>query len=235
MRFFTLPVLSNSSYGPVRLNPAHAYNLGPTQFDEKGGHTPDKLRRIYSGLSSRRNSEVIKDINQFGRESGMFDRLFVGLYKKFDPKAPFRIEIEKGGKRFSLDEVGYGVSQILPILVDSVTTKRGDNALISIQQPELHLHPRAQAAFGELLFKLARAGARFLIETHSDYIIDRFRSAMFRSKVKTVSSGILFAENTKAGNLLHSIPVDLDGRISDAPPNYRDFFFREQDKLFEMI
>ncbi|MGT2440576.1 AAA family ATPase [Bradyrhizobium betae] len=234
LRFFSLPVLTNSTYGPVRLNPSHAYNLGPSHFDEKGLHAPDKLRKLYS-VSANKNREAINRINQFGRESGMFDRLFVGLYKKSDPRAPFRIEIEKGGQRFSLDEVGYGVSQILPILVDSITTQRSDNALISIQQPELHLHPRAQAAFGALLFKLAKLGVRFLVETHSDYIIDRFRYEMFKDRQKTVTSGILFAENNKTGNFLHEIAVDPDGRISNSPPSYRRFFFREQDKLFAMI
>ncbi|EKS36939.1 AAA family ATPase [Afipia broomeae] len=234
LKFFSMPILRVSTYGPVRLDPAHAYSVRGAQFDEKGGHAPEKLRYLMTATGSP-SGEIIKNINQFGRESGMFDRLFVGLYNKSDPKAPFKIEIEKAGKKFSIDEVGYGVSQILPILVDSITTKRSDGALISVQQPELHLHPRAQAAFGELLFKLAKSGVKFLIETHSDYILDRFRYAMFKSSDKSVSAGILFAENTKTGNSLHTIDIDSSGRIKNAPLNYRNFFFREQDKNFEMI
>lgn len=234
LRFFSPPVLAKTSYGPTRLNPAYAYSLRQTQFDERGLHTPEKLRTIYADLVTKSHSQAINEIDEFGKQSGLFDKLRVGLYQKSDPKAPIKIEILKAGKKFSLDEVGYGVSQILPILVDSITSKKSDDALISIQQPELHLHPRAQAAFGELLFKLAKRGIRFLVETHSDYILDRFRYSMFKDKAQ-VTSKILFAENTTTGNRLHSIDIQLDGRLGSAPPGYRRFFMREQDKLFEMI
>jgi len=176
----------------------------------------------------------IRAINRFGAESGMFDRLFVNSYKPSDPKAPFKIEVEKKGKRFSLDEVGYGVSQVLPVIVEAVTSV-GRPTLLSIQQPELHLHPRAQAAFGELIFSLSHRNLKFLVETHSDYIINRYRYCLSRSKQDPLETKIFFCENTERGNVLSIVSLDKGGAIVSAPPNYRQFFLKEEGKIFDMI
>jgi predicted ATPase len=228
--------LHHRRFGPIRMDPEHAYNVLNSSFDEKGRHTPSLLKQLFNDRSGRqKNLSHIRAINKFGAESGMFDRLFVYSYKPSDPNAPFRIEVEKKGKRFSLDEVGYGVSQVLPVIVEAVTSLGRTPTLLSIQQPELHLHPKAQAAFGELIFDLSRRNLKFLVETHSDYIINRYRYCLNRSKSDALDTRIFFCENTERGNVLRIINLDSKGVIVDAPPNYRKFFLKEEGKIFEMI
>ncbi|HVX34780.1 MAG TPA: AAA family ATPase [Hyphomicrobium sp.] len=222
-------------FGPIRMDPEHAYSSYAESFDPKGRHTPNVLKSLLSARRSDKSRRAtIRQLNHFGAESGMFDKLFVIPYSKSDPKAPFRIEVSKKGRRFSLDEVGYGVSQILPIIVDSIARRTSGRTLFSIQQPELHLHPKAQAAFGELLFNLAKLGMKFLVETHSDYIINRFRYCLHASKTN-LETKVLFCENTKKGNVVHEVSVSSRGEIENAPSNYRTFFLREQHKLFKLI
>lgn len=232
---FSNTEIGHRIFGPIRMDPEHAYNALASAFDEKGKHTPNLLKQLFSDRKNLKKSiPHIRAINKFGVQSGMFDRLFVSSYKSSDPKAPFKIEVEKKGKRFSLDEVGYGVSQILPIIVDAITRGGTQPALLSIQQPELHLHPRAQAAFGELVFDLARENIKFLIETHSDYTINRFRYCVHKKKKELISK-IFFCENTAKGNVLSVINIDGDGAIVDAPQGYRKFFLDEENKNFEMV
>ena len=67
-------------------------------------------------------------------------------------------------------DVGYGVSQILPLLVELLSD---DESIFLLQQPEVHLHPSAQAALGSLFCRSAASGLQLIVETHSDYIVDR--------------------------------------------------------------
>lgn len=70
-------------------------------------------------------------------------------------------------------DVGYGVSQILPVIVQGLLVPRG--GIYMVQQPELHLHPDAQAAIADYFIHLAESGVRVIVETHSEYLILRLR------------------------------------------------------------
>ncbi|MDP6688819.1 MAG: AAA family ATPase [Alphaproteobacteria bacterium] len=73
----------------------------------------------------------------------------------------------------NIRNVGYGVSQSLPVIVEILSRSFGSR--FAIQQPEVHLHPKAQAALGDLFYQLALVEEkRFIVETHSDFTIDRF-------------------------------------------------------------
>ncbi|WP_321501163.1 AAA family ATPase [Breoghania sp.] len=222
-------------YGPIRMDPQNIYMKPSSERKLRGEHIPHRLYQLFENYSEKMSS-VKESINQFGRESGLFDEIDVRPYKLSDPKSPIRINITKNGKVFSLDEVGYGVSQILPVIVDAILMSQEKNALLLIQQPELHLHPKAQAAFGELVFKLARAGLRLVIETHSDYVIDRYRYCLFKNEEGSeLTQKILFCENRSNGNSISEVLINKKGHVDSPPDSYREFFFREQSYLFEMI
>ena len=174
-------------------------------------------------------------IRKFGKNSGLFDEINAIPYDAKDPRSPIKIIVQRGGKEFLIDRVGYGVSQILPILVESLIFSLGNvNAVLLIQQPELHLHPRAQAAFGVLLKDLSSKRLRFVVETHSDFILDRFRYMQNRQKHKS-DAQILFCNNTREGNKIVKIEINDSGHIVNPPREYREFFLREQDLMFESL
>jgi predicted ATPase len=96
------------------------------------------------------------------------------------------------------------------------------------------LHPRAQGAIGDLIFQLALIEKKkFIIETHSDFILDSYR-LNYRSKKyrNRPASQIVFFERTTTGNVLHEIEILENGEISDNQPEaYRTFFLKEQMRL----
>jgi predicted ATPase len=128
-------------------------------------------------------------------------------------------------------DVGYGVSQILPLVVELVRGAR--DRLYMLQQPEVHLHPRAQAELGSLFGALVKAQSkRFLVETHSDYIIDRVRMDVRDKKsIRPEDVMILFFEMHKEGARIHPIEVDAEGNLVNAPPTYRRFFLEEERRF----
>ena len=71
---------------------------------------------------------------------------------------------------------GFGLTQVLPIVVAALSANDGD--LLLIENPEVHLHPAGQAAVGEFLAEIASAGVQVLIETHSDHVLNGVRRAV---------------------------------------------------------
>src|SRR5690606_4825932 len=129
--------------------------------------------------------------------------------------APFEIQIILEGKPYSISNVGYGVSQVLPLLLEVFDKKI---KWMAIQQPEVHLHPRAQAEFGELLFNAAAETDKcFFVETHSDFTIDRFRYCISNKNIKKANIGaqVLYFNRKEKVNTIEIIPVSADGSYSD--------------------
>ena len=167
----------------------------------------------------------------FGKEAGLFDEISVkSLGKK--GSEPFQIQIRKFGNKSkgpprNLIDVGYGVSQILPIITELL--REETPPMFLMQQPEVHLHPSAQAALGSLFCQVARPDRKLVVETHSDHLLDRVRMDVRDgvSNLKPRDVSILFFEREDLDVNIHSLRLDREGNILDAPPGYRQFFMDE--------
>jgi hypothetical protein len=216
---------------PVRSKPARMYSGLKATYSPEGEHTPHQIRRI---LARDKPAQRFHDFTQsFGKESHLFDRIYVRSFGRSLTSA-FELGITLDGARIVVSDVGYGVSQALPILVEMFPEAQRGLRWYALQQPEVHLHPRAQAALGELILNLSvRHDQRFLVETHSDYLIDRFRIGLRESDPSPViTSQVLFFERSEGGNRVHAIPIAPDGSYSESQPeSFRGFFIHEQLRL----
>jgi predicted ATPase len=174
-------------------------------------------------------------IDRIGKSSGLFEKIDLKYFgSQTDPTSPFEVDAYLHDRAISVGWLGYGLSQSLPVLVEILD--RPKHSWFAIQQPEVHLHPRAQAGLGDAFFEMAALdNKRFLIETHSDFTIDRFRLNYRQKRGKgsfVPSSQVLFFERSGGKNRATSIPVDSDGNMSsNQPDSYRDFFIKEQVSL----
>lgn len=123
------------------------------------------------------------------------------------------------------------MSQSLPVIIEVLARDRGTS--FAIQQPEVHLHPRAQAALGDLLFEMAAIDNKcFLVETHSDFTIDRFRMNYKNGRPNKPDSQIVFFERRDKHNVIKPIIIGKSGELpADQPDSYRQLFIREQMSL----
>lgn len=227
IKYYSWPVLYQplTWIAPIRTRPLGVYVKYGTPYSAEGHHTPYDIKKFLEYEDTAK--EFMKFVHKFGKESGLFESVRIRRYGK-TKTSPFELDIVLSGKQTNITNVGYGVSQILPIVVEIFSDPKG--AAFEIQQPEIHLHPKAQAALADVFFNLAALeNKQFMIETHSDFIIDRFR-ANYRKKKGGIkpSSQIVYYENTKKGNSLKLIDIEEDGSLSkEQPKGYREFFLKE--------
>lgn len=134
-----------------------------------------------------------------------------------------KVSLTEGGPTHDLTHVGVGVSQVLPILVMSLLAE-GDTTLI-FEQPELHLHPMVQTRLGDFFLSIVLSGKQCLIETHSEYLINRLRyraAAEGEGNRVTNSLKVYFVEKECGSSNFREVKMNEYGAIPDWPKGFFD-------------
>jgi hypothetical protein len=216
------------AFAPIRTRPQRTYEPLDAVAGPEGQHVPLVLARA-SASDPAGWQRLQQAIDQFGSASGLFRS--VGVRRLGDKESdPFQLTVKVAGRAFNLVDVGYGVSQALPMIVDCVREPEGGTFLL--QQPEVHLHPRAQAELGSFLAVLAKEQRkRFVIETHSDYLVDRIRMDIRDRKfLKPDDVAILYFERDNGEVRIRPLEIDENGNLVNVPAGYRQFFLEEEKR-----
>ena len=219
---------------PVRSRPYRTYDPSNLARDPEGDHVPLLLANMSLQANGRQWQETREQLETFGKRSGLFDEIKV---KRLGTRSsePFQLQVRKFGTSAkgpmrNMIDVGYGVSQVLPVLVELF--RENSATAFLLQQPEVHLHPSAQAALGTLFCRAAADGRQLVVETHSDHLMDRVRMDVRdgTTDLRPEDVSILFFERRNLGVRIHSLRVDSEGNIVDAPSGYRRFFMTETQR-----
>jgi hypothetical protein len=221
---------------PIRTRPSRTYDPVSDKPTPEGDHIPMLLAKLKSTRpNDPRWIRLTESLKKFGIASGMFTTLDVRRMGGDEANLPFQISVGmEESLPFNLIDVGYGVSQVLPILVDATNNV---GRMLLLQQPEVHLHPRAQAALGSFLAELANSHqeAPIIVETHSDYLLDRIRMDVRDGNgIKASDVMILYFDRQSTGVVIHPIRIDDHGNLIDVPQGYRSFFMEEERRLFQV-
>ena len=206
--------------------------------DPEGSDVPMLLMRLEE-TQIEEWEELKQHLTEFGKNSGLFQNIKI---KKLGNSLsdPFQLQFKVRGPTSNIIDVGYGVSQVLPILVQILPPSlsgfsRSSHRLPTyslLQQPEVHLHPKAQAEFTTMLIKSSSNSNRsFLIETHSDYMIDRARIEIRKGNIKPDEVSLIYFEPKRNIVNVHNIRFDKMGNMTGVPQGYRDFFLKESKRL----
>ena len=134
-----------------------------------------------------------------------------------------KVQVSKDGGDHDLTHVGVGVSQVLPILVLSLLADE-DTTLI-FEQPELHLHPKVQTLLGDFFLSMSLLGKQCIVETHSEYLINRLRfraaSAPLEHSISDVVK-IYFVEKDDETSRFRQVVINDYGAITDWPDGFFD-------------
>jgi len=143
----------------------------------------------------------------------------------FNPK-------NKSTEMVSIADVGFGVSQTLPALVALLVAE--PEQLVYLEQPEIHLHPRAQAALADILVESANRGVRVVIETHSDLILKRIQSLVAENKIKPDKVKLhWFTRDQEGCTNITTADLDESGTFGDWPEDFSEVDLQEESRYLD--
>ncbi len=136
--------------------------------------------------------------------------------------------------RFKPENVGFGITYSLPVVVALLKSKPGD--LLIIENPESHIHPKGQAQLGKLMAIAAMNGVQIIVETHSDHIINGVRVAVKEGNIDKDKALIYYFEKVIQSDEQYSkitnVEIDRKGELSDYP---KDMLDEWNDQLMKLL
>ena len=137
-----------------------------------------------------------------------------------------RVTVTKGGRSVLLTDVGFGVSQVLPVIVESFYAEPGSTVIM--EQPEIHLHPSVQAGLADLLIDAALSRengkerkTQFIIESHSEYLLRRLlRRIAEGDRISSKDVRCYIVDNSDSGSVISPLQVDELGNVHNWPKNF---------------
>jgi hypothetical protein len=133
----------------------------------------------------------------------------------------------------NIADVGFGVSQTLPVLVALLAAAPGQ--IVFVEQPELHLHPRAQVALADVILQASERGVRLIIETHSSLLILALQKAVAEGRITPDRLSLNWFTRDKTGQT-HVVEADVakDGSYGDWPVDFDDVEFDLQNRYLDL-
>lgn len=118
------------------------------------------------------------------------------------------------GERANLADAGAGANQILPIIAEGYAAPKG--ALILLEHPEAHLHPRAQGALGDLLIDISKRGKKLIVETHSEHLIGRIQTGVGEETISQDDVAIYYFDPVEGGVQVRELKLDEMGHLASS-------------------
>lgn len=220
------------SLGPLREPPRRLY-VGTGETPRHVGHRGEKTIEALLAAGRRsfrlRAGQKPKTLQELVAER----LLAMGLIHDFAVEAVSRsgrvyevwVRTAKGLPRVKLTEVGFGVSQVLPVIVECFYVPRRTLALI--EQPELHLHPRVQSDVADLFVDAVRAqengvprDCQFLVESHSEHFLRRLQRLIAEERLRPEQAALYFVETVRGQARVRELEVDAFGNILNWPEGF---------------
>ncbi|HEV8536326.1 MAG TPA: AAA family ATPase [Candidatus Limnocylindria bacterium] len=151
-------------------------------------------------------------------------------FRRISP-TQYVVEVEdaRTGVVSSLPDVGFGVSQILPALIQ--LQLMAPQSTLLMEQPEIHLHPTLQTALTDVLISATDTKRQVIAETHSELLLSRLQRRIAERKIALESVAILYVEMTPEGSVARELRLDEFGNFIDQLPT--GFFSEEYTERLE--
>lgn len=228
-----------------RLGVQDLYNKNINNFDKYGMLGEFTIDYLNSHRSDILESDLIKDSNsptlstqvdywlQYILNTNIETEEIIGSDKI---KTKFKIN---NGKKTSdyvrPKNIGSGLSYIISIIIMCLSSKKND--ILIIENPEIHLHPKAQSLLTEFFIFVANAGIQLIIETHSDHIFNGVRKGIFKKQINkdTIAVNFFQIDNKTLNTIYTPIEFTNEGKIKNVPSGLFDQFDEDLNVLLGII
>lgn len=251
-KFYDLPSIESLFFvrtsGPVSIEQLISKEFGNLFYL---GPLRDYPKRIY--LAS---GEAPRDVGSRGERAadalwlshrsgaGRIERQVRSWFKRLNVAKDVRLEKVFGDNYFriviinpatntetNIADIGFGASQTLPIIIESFYAPPG--SVVLIEQPEIHLHPKAQSALGDLFIEaVTEADRSLIIETHSEHVLARVRRRIAEGKITKEKVAIYYFQPTEDGTEIQEVTLNEQGQYESFPEG---FFEEDVIEAFEHL
>ena len=222
-----------------RIGPRDFYQLNDPQITPVVGPSGEHAASV---LFSGKDESVLSELRVDGVVPKRLRQIEARL-NAFFPGCQFEVErvpdnsILTLGIRTSPDtdyhrpiHTGFGITQVLPILISVLSAKKED--IVVVENPEIHLHPSGQAAIGRFLATAAAAGVQIILETHSDHVLNGIRRSVKGDAISAEEVALHFfrpRHESEANSIaqVHSPLIDDQGNLDDWPEGFFDQFDKD--------
>ena len=219
-----------------RLGPRESYSYDDSQLvsivGSRGEHA---VSMLFTGANEPVPQKLVDDTvppTRIRQVEARLSSFFPGFMLTTDPvqranAISLGIRTSKETEFLRTINIGFGLTQVLPIVVAALSAEEGD--LLLIENPEVHLHPAGQAQMGRFLAEVAAAGVQVVIESHSDHILNGIRRAVRDELLSHQNTALHFFRERESDELLgkpqvESPMLDSRGDVDYWPEGFFDQF-----------
>lgn len=221
---------------------SHINDIIPFSVGNTGENTSyilnemDKFQKINFGFQLP-NDLKISEIDRFSANCEEWLNIIIP-----ETKIRYSVDIEKNITTLMLQNqgefhlpvaTGFGITYVLPIVVQALVASMMENSVLVVENPEAHLHPLSQSRLGKFLALIAVNGVQVVIETHSEHIVDGCRIQTAKEK-QCENMKILFFEKKDNNSICHGIGVQENGELEEWPEGFFDQKRIDLRELLEM-
>ena len=218
--------------GPLRTRAERLYSwtgIEPESVGYSGENTIAAIlaaRNRKISLGYRRPTKPFEEIIALKlKEMGLIEEFKVNPISEQRQEYEVKVRIKGSKDWVDLPDVGFGVSQVVPVLVQCFYAPA--NSIIIMEQPEIHLHPSAQSALADVMIDVinskengADRNIQLIIESHSEHFLRRLQRRIAEGAVSEEKISAYFANVSRMPASLESLQIDIFGNIQNWPENF---------------
>ena len=203
--------------GPLREYPRRRYAWQGKHSPGVGQHGEDMVTALFSGRIQLCSLE--EQIPQWLQRLDLIDSYRLNPIRDTEKDYEFLVRKYKGGPEVRLTDVGFGVSQVLPVLVLCYYVPEG--SILILEQPEAHLHPKVQSDLADLLIEVVKnRQLQIILESHSEHLILRLMRRIAEEQISADDTAFYFCEMNEGVSEIERLNVDNYGNITNWPQNF---------------
>jgi predicted ATPase len=209
--------------GPIRPYAFRVYEWGGEQPADAGWDGEQAISAILA-------SKTVKQVAEWLKRMDLIHSFRLQTVGKSRTIYQCQVRTTPTATEVLLPDVGFGVSQILPVLANCAILPEGSTLLL--EQPEIHLHPFAQAALADVLIDaIKNRNIQIIVESHSEHILRRIQRRISREVLSAEEAALYFCSFENGASAIEELEVDPYGNIRNWP---KHFFGDEMGELADM-
>ncbi|MDA8409412.1 MAG: DUF3696 domain-containing protein [Treponema sp.] len=220
--------------GPLREYPQRIYPWSGESFEDVGGKGENAIGAMLAAQAAGRrlnrrakgaNADFIPFIASWLKDLGIIHDFTLKAVAEGRKEYEVLVKVGAKSSEVRITDVGFGVSQVLPAIVQSFYSP--PHSIVLMEQPEIHLHPQVQAELADVFISAIQArengnprGVQLIIESHSEHFLNRLQRRIAEQALSPEELAVYFCSTGKGNPVMEALEIDEYGDISNWPEKF---------------